>query len=129
MNRFIPLTLLAFFAIVTSASADFVVPANKSTMIAHFAVWNPSTCAIFGKPSHKVRKQPQHGKLKFIYGVVKHNKIPAHCKGKVKGLQVIYTPDRGYRGPDNFVITVRQPRFLNDPAPRGQTLRPRFTVN
>lgn len=121
--------LLAFLAMTSSStSADFTLPANKSSQIYDFAVWNPVTCAYPGKPSYKVGTQPQHGRLDFIYGFTRATNMPAHCKGKVKGLQVVYTPNRGYRGTDGFVLTVRQPRFLNDSGARGQTVRPRFTV-
>lgn len=119
---------LAGIALTGVARAETTLPANKSVMIYDFAVWHPSTCAHFGKPKYRVRTEPKHGKLHFVHGVSKSDNLPSHCKGKVKGLQVIYTPDRGYRGPDSFVLTVLQPRFVGDPAPRGSTVRPKFTV-
>lgn len=120
--------LMASVATAGAARAEASLPANKSVMLYEFAVWHPSTCAHFGKPTYKVRTQPKHGKLRFVHGVSKSEKVPSHCKGKVKGLQVIYTPDRGYRGPDSFVLTVMQPRFVGDPGPRGSTVRPKFMV-
>lgn len=111
-----------------SASAEFAVPANKSSQIYDFAVWNPTNCAYPGRPSYQVTTQPKHGRLDFVYGFTRAPNLPARCKRKVKGLQVVYTPNRGYRGTDSFVLTFRQPRFLNDSGARGQTVRPRFTV-
>ncbi|WP_139112744.1 hypothetical protein [Hoeflea olei] len=97
-------------------------------MMYDVAVWLPSTCATFGRIKHQIQTPPKHGRLDFTTNMSKAKNIPANCKGKVRGLQIIYTPDRGYRGPDSFYVSVIVPRFENDPAPTGHPLRSRFTV-
>lgn len=127
MRFFVPgFFALLFFSI--PAQAEIVVPANKTMVMYDFAVWFQADCSFPGKPRFKVNTQPKHGKLALVYDFTKVKNLPDRCKGKVKGLQAVYTPNRGYRGPDNYVLTVFQPRFLNDAASRGHTVRANFTV-
>lgn len=41
---------------------------------------------------------------------------------------MIYTPIKGYRGPDSFKLGVSLPRYENDVAPKLQTASESFVV-
>lgn len=114
----------------TAALADdnFTVPAGRATALYDFALWIPDTCSHLGKLPHRIGKKPQHGKVTVLWETSKVKQIPAACKGKIKGLIVVYTPDSGYRGPDEFTITIDKPRYENDGAPASETIRPKITV-
>lgn len=127
-RKYLASALILGMGITSAASAEFTVPANKSSVVYDFAVWFPQDCSYPGKPTYKVRTAPKHGRLDFAFGNTKAPNLPARCKGKVKGLQVIYTPNRGYRGPDSFVLSVRQIRYLNDSGAPSRTVRPKFAV-
>jgi len=122
------LCLFAVLFLSIPATAEDAVQANRSTLVYDFSVWFSADCSHMGKPRYKVRTHPKHGRLSFLFGATQARNLPKRCQGKVKGLQVVYTPNRGYRGPDSFVMTVFQPRFLHDEAPVGRTVRPKFTV-
>ena len=107
--------------------AEPTVPAGKTVVIFDLSQWIKSTCASTGKTPYRLINPPQHGTVKFVFGVSKLEQIPAHCRGKVRGVQVLYTPARGYTGPDGFDLEVKTLEYEGGNY-RGQMLRPRFTV-
>ncbi|KGF67723.1 hypothetical protein LL06_20480 [Hoeflea sp. BAL378] len=126
--KFLVLGFLALLGLSLPANAENTVQANRSTVVYDVAVWHPHTCATFGKMRHKISAQPQHGRLDIRFEMSRAKNIPSSCEGKVRGMQVIYTPDRGYRGPDSFVVSVTTPRYEGDGSPIGRSLKAKFTV-
>lgn len=41
---------------------------------------------------------------------------PSFCKNSVAGMEIIYTPDKGYRGPDAFEIGIRFQQYIELPT-------------
>jgi len=75
----------------------------------HVILWNvfaiKSDCTSSGRVTFRMRKEPAHGKLRFIRTriVAHYPGIPGHhaCEGKrVWGQQVLYTARRGFTGRD-----------------------------
>ena len=88
------------------------VPANRPTRVYAFTVADPSTCASPGKPKMTVRKAPQHGKVTFDWGFIPAGKKFQNCaSGQMRAMGVIYTPDKGYHGPDSFAVTYSMPNM------------------
>ena len=85
------------------------VPANKTTEIGFMWAVDVRTCGNLAKPKVDLR-QPKHGKVttkwiarKFSGGRGSGRK----CNGRLgKGTAIYYTPNKGYRGPDGFRISV-----------------------
>lgn len=111
------------------ASADqATVRANRTTTIYDIAQWMPSTCAHLGIMKHKLIPPPEHGKVSIIWTISRADRIPEKCEGKIKGLVVRYTPNRGYRGEDSFRFSVQMKRYETDGAPPNYVKNVKLTV-
>jgi hypothetical protein len=99
---------LAFLFVSGSAGAEILkrtVSANKSSNVSAQAVYSKGTCHGGELPQMKVTKKPSHGRVKFNKTTFKLSKAAGKCAGKrVKGINIIYTPNKGYRGKDEFKI-------------------------
>jgi hypothetical protein len=113
----IALILLSFLA-TTLAQAETVrgtVPANKSTVVGFFNVLSGegSTCQQPQKPEMQIVTAPQHGSVTFRWARHKWNGMRSACKGVgVAGMEIIYTPARGYHGPDRFKIGAQYAQYV-----------------
>lgn len=96
--------LIAFF-VSTAAHADTVretVPRNKATVVGSGAIYGPD-CSAGMIPKFKVKQEPKHGKVSFKVISAKLGEDAGRCAGKtVKGMLVIYQPNKGFRGEDVF---------------------------
>lgn len=105
-------TILAFaltIACLSSALADQfsrTVPANRKSQVYSHAVYQKQSCISGAIPNMKVSRKPKHGKVTFQRSTFKLGKDTGRCAGKsIKGMGIIYTPDRNYRGQDKFTVT------------------------
>ncbi|MHA7774052.1 hypothetical protein [Roseibium sp. M-1] len=102
--RFVPGLLIALF-VSTTAMAETVratVPPNKATVVGSGAIYGPD-CSAGMIPEFKVKQEPKHGKVSFKLITRKLGEGAGRCAGKtVKGMLVIYQPDKGYKGEDVF---------------------------
>jgi hypothetical protein len=82
-------------------------PSGKAIQVHVYHSWNVDCVSIAGVV--KVLGKPAHGR---IANHVVNSKIttdhmgrPVRCAGTpIKALEVIYTPERGFRGTDNFTL-------------------------
>lgn len=131
MPRLFLLALSLLLALVATATAEdeISVHSGKRAFFGDYYYWNSSTCAYGSKPTTRIVQQPKHGTLSFAWEFTKStNGLPKHCYGKIKGLKIFYTSNRGYRGPDSFKVSLTRPRFENDQAGTSYTVREQFTV-
>ncbi len=92
--------------------SDIKVAANRSNKIGFVSVATKyGSCKQPGKLKMDVVKAPEHGNVRFEWTRGKSSGVNARC-GVVYGMAIIYTPDRGYRGPDNFKIGTRYPTYV-----------------
>ena len=95
-------------ALLSSAFADQLsktVPANRKSQVYAHAVYQKQTCISMAIPNMKVGKKPKHGKVTFQRSTFKLSKKTGGCAGKsIKGMSVYYTPDRNFRGQDQFTV-------------------------
>jgi hypothetical protein len=83
------------------------VPANKSSVILYFVVYDPVTCAYGSKPKTRINLEPAHGKIRFEWFAYKMSKDTRNCAGKfARGMLAIYTPFKGYHGPDEAKVSL-----------------------
>ncbi|KZK75992.1 hypothetical protein PsW64_01122 [Pseudovibrio sp. W64] len=88
------------------------VRANRSTILNRHVYYNAQLCSSGPIAQVKLKKEPKHGTVKIVRSVWTPKK--GKCKGKkFKGVDVIYTPKRGYRGPDEFSTKYSMPRYTN----------------
>lgn len=101
-------TALAAAPVSTNA-ADLTVPANRTTEIAFLNVYDAGQCASGGRPRIRLR-QPEHGTIttRWTKRKITDNWFGLggrKCVGRdMRGLAVYYTPDRGYRGTDDYSL-------------------------
>ena len=88
------------------------VRANRSTILNRHVYYNGQLCSSGPIAQVKLKTEPKHGTVKIVRSVWAPEK--GKCKGKkFKGVDVIYTPKRGYRGPDEFSTKYSMPRYTN----------------
>lgn len=120
MNTFVKFSALAVTAVLLSQPADAstirrVVSANKSTSLGFFHVMTSMAvgCQQPARPKMLIEKAPQHGSVSFRWTHHGGNQIRNGCKGvPVGGWDVVYTPARGYHGPDAFRIGAQYDQYL-----------------
>ncbi|HZG28095.1 hypothetical protein SAMN05421890_4576 [Ensifer adhaerens] len=120
MNTFIKCSALAVTAVLLSQSADAstlrrMVSANKSTSVGFFHVMTNmgAGCQQPARPRMLIERAPQHGSVTFRWNHHPGNKIRNGCTGvPVGGWEVVYTPARGYHGPDAFRIGAQYDQYL-----------------
>lgn len=115
--------LLALSA--TGARAEtYSVPAGESTVMIDWTNIDES-CQSIGKPKAKIVKAPQHGKITFQWTSITLDEDYGSCQGKhAKSMRVLYTPDRGYTGPDSFKVGATMPMYEDGSGSRydGQSV-------
>ena len=109
--RFLKSAFLAILLILTFSIQVFAekreVPANKSSVVLYSVVYDPETCGSQGRPQTKINQGAAHGNIRFEWFAYKMGKSAYHCNGKpAHGMLVIYTPDKGYRGPDSIKFSL-----------------------
>jgi len=101
------LGFLMVMFVATTAIADTVrrtVSVNKASPVASHSIYNPD-CTAGNIPDFKIREAPKHGKVSFQVISVKLDERTGRCAGKdVKASLVVYQPNRGFRGEDNFKV-------------------------
>jgi hypothetical protein len=86
------------------------VAAGRSTKVYSFTIADPSNCTSPGKPKMSIRKAPKHGTITFDWGFVPSGKKFQNCAGgRMRAMGIVYTPNKGYRGPDSFSVSYRFP--------------------
>lgn len=105
-------TVLAVVLTIASISSAFAdqasktVPANRTSQVYAHAVYQKRTCLSGPIPAMKVGRKPQHGKVTFRRTTFKLTKDTGGCAGKsIKGMSILYRPNRNYRGQDKFSVT------------------------
>jgi hypothetical protein len=59
-----------------------------------------------------VRHAPEHGKVTFDWGFVAAGKGFQNCaNGRMRAMVIVYTPNKGYHGPDSFSVTYALPNM------------------
>lgn len=120
MKTLVKLTTAALFASLLSQTADAstirrAVSANASTSVGFFHVMASlaAGCQQPARPKMLIERAPQHGSVTFRWNHHAGNQIRNGCKGvPVGGWDVVYTPARGYHGPDTFRIGAQYDQFL-----------------
>ncbi|SHL55782.1 hypothetical protein [Roseibium suaedae] len=114
------LAALAFSLIAVSlpASAKTIsdtVPAGRSTVVGSHAVYGPG-CVSGPIPDMKVKKQPEHGRVEFRTKILQLSEKAGKCAGKkIKGTLIIYTPKKGFKGPDKFTVQYAYEKYVGTP--------------
>ena len=109
-------TALAFWGVLsaTAMAATFRVSTSsgRPVMVSNEAAWDHS-CASLGNPAYSFTQPPVHGTIstqpkgKIIQTCDAGN---CQCKGKpIAGLAVIYTPERGFHGVEQFTYSSTFP--------------------
>lgn len=70
-----------------------------------YAFHTVQTCESSGVVDFKVSRQGAHGRVEIEKRVVTLSPGNVCAGSKVKGAVIVYTPNRGYRGPDSFQIS------------------------
>lgn len=94
-----------------------------------FSVFVKQSCYTSGKVDYSFSNKPDHGKVTVSYQRYALGKGAGRCAGRQAGAMVVqYTPDRGYRGKDNFTISFHYSLFHGS---LGRTPRKtaRYTYN
>lgn len=122
--------LLAAALPATAKDRSVTVPANRTSGISSFHVYNYATCYSPGHIKSDVTRQGENGTVKVVY---KRLKLPDDVRGRCAGLNagalvITYTPNRGYRGKDSARVIFRYPRFEGDNRTKSSTLNLSITV-
>ncbi len=111
--------LLSFVVLIFlfgNAQAETVrreAPANKSSVVGGHSTFQTMTCSAGAIPQLKLGKKPKNGTVTFRQSSYKLGKDSGRCKGKnVKGMLVVYKPNRGYRGKDTFRVDFLMHRHV-----------------
>ncbi|WP_421853133.1 hypothetical protein [Oricola sp.] len=117
-----------FFAAAILLLASFTAPAvaetrevraNRTTVVEAMFVTEGKSCRYLGKLKHSVPGKPKHGRIDVSYE--RHVVNEGRCAGRQVGLMLIrYTPNRGYRGKDSAVVSIRWPEFNGAPSSRSK---------
>ncbi len=120
MKTSVKLAAAALIASLLSQTADAstlrrVVSANTSTRVGFFHVMTNmgAGCQQPARPTMLIEKAPLHGGVSFRWTHHSGDQIRNGCKGvTVGGWDVVYTPARGYHGPDAFRIGAQYDQYL-----------------
>jgi hypothetical protein len=120
LKIFLKLATAALVASLLSQTADAstlrrVVSANKPTRVGFFHVMASMavSCQQPARPRMLIEQAPHHGSVAFVWSHHPGNQIRNGCKGvPVNGWDVVYTPARGYHGPDAFRIGAQYEQYL-----------------
>lgn len=92
----------------TGAGDPIEVPAGRSSEVTFSFTLDPRTCQ-YGRVARPRFVQPEHGTVTTRavtrrIGTVIGPKARKCSNETVRGVEIVYTPDPGYRGPDQFVV-------------------------
>jgi hypothetical protein len=106
-SRIAILLSVSFFLAFPTLAENVTVPAGRSSPIGGMILFNKLDCSYLAKPKVTISTPPQHGSVRVEWSRVKMTKArsPTKCIGKTfQGMVVIYTPYKGYHGPDAVKI-------------------------
>lgn len=105
--------LLVCLSPLSAFAAEADVPAGRRTVLFEFSNTDEA-CQTIGRSKGTVLTEPAHGKVTFEWVSARLGDDTRFCKGKyAKVLRISYTPDRGYRGADQFRIGVTSAKFID----------------
>ncbi|MEI2384528.1 hypothetical protein [Breoghania sp. JC706] len=107
---------------------DYRVKAGKANEVYVFGRYRVLTCQADILPQLTVRQKPKHGSVKFVKSMVRLSADTGKCAGQqIKGMKIIYTPARGYRGKDAF--SVSYPYFVYESGMQRSTETMSFSLD
>ncbi|WP_037037577.1 hypothetical protein [Pseudovibrio sp. JE062] len=92
------------------------VRANRSTIVNKHFYYNAQQCTSGPIAQVKLKKKPKHGTVKIVRATWSPPKGKRCSNKKFKGVDIIYTPKKGYRGPDEFSTKYSMPRYTQGSA-------------
>lgn len=108
-NLFLATLLLVSGSLFASAHANNIneeVPANKSSVVLTYYVYDSDDCGHTNAGMFQVRQQPSNGRVEIARRRVVLDRPGHACHGKpVNFTAVIYTPNRNYRGQDRLSVS------------------------
>ncbi|WP_109315415.1 hypothetical protein [Pseudovibrio ascidiaceicola] len=107
--------LVAGAGVASAETFSRDVRANRSSIVNRHVYYDGQLCSSGPIAQVKLKKQPKHGTVKIVRSVWTPKK--GKCKGKkFKGVDIIYTPKRGYRGVEEFSTRYSMPRYTQGSA-------------
>jgi hypothetical protein len=108
MNR-VALVLAGLTLVANAASAETIersVKANAPSAVGGFFGYELNTCYASVIPEVKIKQMPANGNFQIVPYEHTLGK-DSHCAGqKVRGLAYVYTPKKGFKGPDEVAVDV-----------------------
>ncbi len=99
---------------------------NRTELIYRFVQLNEGNCSAMAVPKMKVISVG-HGKIKSKNGGFRIDSGP--CKGiKMKGIDIYYTPNPGFKGMDNAKVNLAMAYYVDDSGYSTTTLTFRIHV-
>jgi hypothetical protein len=102
----------------TLAAEKKTVPANKTSGIGffYFSTSLGNNCQTPGRGTFKVTSEPEHGRVHLEWRKLKSD-FQGGCKNStMSGVAVWYTPEKGFRGKDDFTFRVNVPGVMSGNA-------------
>jgi hypothetical protein len=131
IKNYVSATTLFFIGLFVTLPANAQeVPANKTSEVGVFFVYNESTCGHIGKLKHFITRKPKNGRIdvNFERRKIKPS-LSTRCAGRTSSVMVIrYTPNSGYRGRDAAKVVIRFPEFNGDYASKAEPFNYKFVV-
>ncbi len=82
--------------------ANIVVAKDKAFEMPYF-VWDPQSCKVKQRPVIDIQEKSTHGTLEAVPYTFEQNNAMRACFGrKMDAIKLVYTPEKGYTGPDHF---------------------------
>lgn len=128
-----------FLAIVAAIALSFtsagaaerkVVPANKTSAVGfiYYSSDLGTNCQNPGRGKYKVTREAKYGSIGLEWRKIKGN-FHMGCKNvTMPGLAVFYTPQKGFRGEDEFVVRLTMPGFYGPSTNVSRTWKFRVDV-
>lgn len=104
------------------------VPAGRSTTVDFLALANFRTCEAVARTRPTII-QPANGTVTLRPGTKTFSAEELRTRGRrcagrpVAGQRVVYTPNAGYRGPDQFVVRISYEQRVGARSTSSQTYR------
>ncbi len=128
MLLFISIVLIAsiYPRIAFAKTITVEVLPNRTELIYRFVQLNEENCSSMAIPKMKVISVG-HGKIRSKNGGFWIDSGP--CKGlKMKGIDIYYTPNPGFRGEDNAKVNLSMAYYVDDSGHSTRTLTFRIRV-
>jgi hypothetical protein len=132
LTSVIAAALAATFFISSPASSSDreVIPANKTSGVTfiYSSTGLGHNCSNSGRGKYKVTREAKHGSVRLEWRKVKGD-FHMGCKNRsMSGVAVFYTPHKGFRGDDDFVVLTTSPGFQGPGSSRSRTWKLKVTV-